>query len=47
VRSVNGHLPKASREKETWQHIEAELKKAARRGHGKRLRVAPHRYNYE
>jgi hypothetical protein len=29
VRTLLGHLPKASRAKETWQHVAAELEKAA------------------
>jgi len=29
VRPLIGHLPKATREKETWQHVAAELDKAA------------------
>jgi hypothetical protein len=29
VRKLLSHLPKASREKSTWQHVEAELDKAA------------------
>jgi hypothetical protein len=30
VRALLGHLPKATREKSTWQHVAAELDKAAR-----------------
>ena len=29
VRALIGHLPKDTRAKDTWQHVEAELKKAA------------------
>ncbi len=29
VRALIGHLPKATRDKETWQHVAAELDKAA------------------
>jgi hypothetical protein len=29
VRVLLGHLPKASREKSTWQHVAAEIDKAA------------------
>jgi hypothetical protein len=29
VRALLGHLPKATREKSTWQHVAAELDKAA------------------
>jgi hypothetical protein len=29
VRTLIGHLPKETRAKDTWQHVEAELKKAA------------------
>jgi len=29
VRTLIGHLPKASREKSTWQHVAAELNNAA------------------
>jgi hypothetical protein len=29
VRALIGHLPKASRAKPTWQHVAAELDKAA------------------
>jgi hypothetical protein len=29
VRELLGHLPKETRAKSTWQHVEAELKKAA------------------
>jgi hypothetical protein len=32
VRTLLGHLPKETRAKSTWQHIEAELKKAANGG---------------
>jgi hypothetical protein len=32
VRALLGHLPKQSREKSTWQHIAAELDKAAAGG---------------
>lgn len=32
VRTPLGHLPKASREKSTWQHVAAELDKAAAGG---------------
>jgi hypothetical protein len=29
VRTMIGHLPKATRARDTWQHVERELKKAA------------------
>jgi hypothetical protein len=29
VRTLIGHLPKKTRAKSTWQHVEAELQKAA------------------
>jgi hypothetical protein len=29
VRALLGHLPKETRAKDTWQHVEAELKRAA------------------
>jgi hypothetical protein len=29
VRTLIGHLPKETRARDTWQHVEAELKKAA------------------
>jgi hypothetical protein len=29
VRALLGHLPKATREKSTWQHVAAELDKAS------------------
>ena len=32
VRALIGHLPKETRAKDTWQHVEAELKKAAAGG---------------
>jgi hypothetical protein len=32
VRALIGHLPKETRAKSTWQHVEAELKKAATGG---------------
>jgi hypothetical protein len=32
VRSLIGHLPKEARAKDTWQHVEAELDKAAAAG---------------
>jgi hypothetical protein len=32
VRTLIGHLPREARAKSTWQHVEAELKKAAASG---------------
>ena len=32
VRALLGHLPEATRARDTWQHVEAELKKAAADG---------------
>ena len=32
VRALIGHLPKETRAMETWQHVEAEMKKAAAGG---------------
>jgi hypothetical protein len=32
VRALIGHLPKETRAKDTWQYVEAELKKAAASG---------------
>jgi hypothetical protein len=29
VRALLGHLPKETRARDTWQHVEAELKRAA------------------
>ena len=32
VRALLGHLPEATRARDTWQHVEAELKKAEATG---------------
>ena len=36
VRALIGHLPKETRAKDTWQYVEAEMKKAAAGGRGSR-----------
>jgi hypothetical protein len=40
VRTLIGHLPKETRARDTWQHVEAELKKAAVGGDTKQVYVA-------
>jgi hypothetical protein len=40
VRTLIGHLPKQSREKETWQHVAADLKKAAGGGDTAQVSIA-------
>jgi len=40
VRTLIGHLPKETRAKSTWQHVEAELKKAAAGGDVAQVYVA-------
>jgi hypothetical protein len=40
VRDFLKHVPKATRDKETWQHVEAELNKAAAGGDTKQVSIA-------
>jgi len=40
VHALLGHLPKQSRQKSTWQHVEAELKKAAAGGDTAQVSIA-------
>jgi len=40
VRALLKHLPKAAREKSTWQHVETELKKAASGGETAQASIA-------
>jgi hypothetical protein len=40
VRALIGHLPKETRARDTWQHVEAELKKAAAGGDMAQMWVA-------
>jgi len=40
VRTLLGHLPKETRAKSTWQHVEAELKKAAAGGDTAQVSIA-------
>jgi hypothetical protein len=40
VRTLLGHLPKETRAKDTWQHVESELKKAAAGADPKDVSVA-------
>jgi hypothetical protein len=40
VRSLLGHLPKETRALDTWQHVEAELKKAAADGNTAQMSIA-------
>jgi len=40
VRTLLGHLPKETRAKSTWQHVEAELEKAAAGGDPRDVSVA-------
>jgi hypothetical protein len=40
VRTLIGHLPKETRARDTWQHVEAELKKAAAVGDTAQVYVA-------
>jgi hypothetical protein len=40
VRALLGHLPKETRTKSTWQHVEAELKKAAASGDTAQVSIA-------
>jgi hypothetical protein len=38
---VLGHLPKETRARNTWQHVEAELKKAAAGSDATQVSIAP------
>jgi len=40
VRTLLGHLPKETRARDTWQHVEAELKKAAADGDTTQVSIA-------
>ena len=40
VRALIGHLPKETRAKDTWLHVEAELKKAAAGGDTTQVSIA-------
>jgi hypothetical protein len=40
VRTLLGHLPKETRAKSTWQHVESELKKAAAGGNTAQVSIA-------
>jgi hypothetical protein len=40
VRALIGHLPKETRAKSTWQHVEAELDKAAVGGDTAQISIA-------
>ena len=40
VRSLIGHLPKETRAKSTWQHVEAQLKQAAAGGDTMKVSIA-------
>ena len=40
VRTLLGHLPKETRAKDTWQHVETDLKKAAAGGDMAQMWVA-------
>jgi hypothetical protein len=40
VRTLIGHLPKEVRARDTWQHVEAELEKAAAGGDTKQVSIA-------
>ena len=40
VRALLSHLPKATRAKDTWQRVEAELNEAARSGDATQLSIA-------
>ena len=40
VRALLGHLPKETRARDTWQHVEAELEKAAAGGDTKQVSIA-------
>ena len=40
VRTLIGHLPKETRQKETWQYVESELTKAAASGDTAQVSVA-------
>jgi len=41
VRRLIGHLPKETRARDTWQHVEAELGKAAASGDTTQVSIAP------
>jgi len=40
ARALLGHLPKETRAKSTWQHVEAELEKAAASGNTAQVSIA-------
>ena len=40
VRALLGHLPKETRARDTWRHVEAELKKAATNGDTAQVSIA-------
>jgi len=40
VRKLLGHLPKKTRARDTWQHVETEMKKAAAGGDAAQVYVA-------